>query len=198
MKIYSKIHNIQKGLIVHKDKRNEFLKNAYVTLDQIVEKLEPLLGKENLFMFHSIVDRELVTHIVDIEWQEELVSNFPMNATDPQKAWSEITYGKRYNLSAIFNIIADEDDDWNKASGIWAKKPPIRDDVPQVPTTPTKPYITSSIITLMIQDVKEGKIQVSSADSLIELLRRDYKVASGWAEKEIRAKYDTVDKSKQI
>lgn len=67
MKIYSKIHNIQKGLVVHKDKRNEFLKNAYVTLDQIVEKLEPLLEKENLFMFHNIVDRELVTHIVDIE-----------------------------------------------------------------------------------------------------------------------------------
>lgn len=51
---------------------------------------------------------------------------------------------------------------------------------------------------MKIQDVKEGKIQVSSADSLIELLRRDYIVARDWAEKEIRAKYDAVIKTKQI
>lgn len=124
MEIYSKIHNIQKWLFVTKDARNEFLKNSYVTLEQIVDKLEPLLETEKLFMFHNVVNRELITHIRDIEWEEEVISSFPMNATDPQRVGSEISYWKRYNLSAIFNIIADKDDDWNKASGIDHKTAP--------------------------------------------------------------------------
>lgn len=176
MKIYSKIHNIQKGLVVHKDKRNEFLKNAYVTLDQIVEKLEPLLEKENLFMFHNIVDRELVTHIVDIEWQEELVSNFPMNATDPQKAWSEITYGKRYNLSAIFNIIADEDDDWNKASGIWAKTPSTYvQNTPKV-WEPTE-WFNKPQLEQLFKELHEWVITAWSSQELVKKARTQWKVS---------------------
>jgi hypothetical protein len=35
---------------------------------------------------------------------------------DPQKAWSEITYWKRYNLWQLLNIQTDLDDDWNQAS----------------------------------------------------------------------------------
>lgn len=119
--------------------------------------------------------------IEKVETNEKLIkeNNRAKNRPYPVHAWKRI-----YDLTKHINS------QWNNA--------PIRDDVPQVPSKTAKPYITSPIITMKIQDVKEGKIQVSSADSLIELLRRDYKVASDWAEKEIRAKYDTVDKSKQI
>jgi hypothetical protein len=33
-----------------------------------------------------------------------------------------MTYGKRYNLSALLNIVSDEDDDWNTASS-WNNAP---------------------------------------------------------------------------
>ena len=33
------------------------------------------------------------------------------NIQDPQQLWKVITYGRRYNLTSIFNILADEDDD---------------------------------------------------------------------------------------
>ena len=187
MKIYSKIHSIQKGLVVHKDKRNEFLKNAYVTLDQIVEKLEPLLEKENLFMFHNIVDRELVTHIVDIEGQEELVSHFPMNATDPQKAGSEITYWKRYNLSAIFNIIADEDDDWNKASGIWAKNTSTyTQNTPKV-WEPTE-WMNKPQIEQLFKELHEWVVTAWNSGELVKKARLRWKVSKA-TEWEIATRY---------
>lgn len=184
MKIYSKIKTIQKWLSVTKDKRNEFLKNAYVTLDQIVEKLEPLLEKEGLFMFHKVDYLWLpllVTHIRDIEGEEEIISSFPMHATDPQRVWSEITYGKRYNLSAIFNIIADEDDDWNKASGIGAKTAPRSlEATPQGIKTPKllAEYIAeikqekdSNVIRTLQDEAKQGRLsekQIAWLDKEVE------------------------------
>ena len=39
-------------------------------------------------------------------------SEFTVNdITDPQQLGKVITYGRRYNLTSIFNILADEDDD---------------------------------------------------------------------------------------
>jgi len=63
-----------------------------------------------------------------------------------------------------------------------------------VPSKTTKPYITSPIITFMIQDVKEGKLQVASVESLIEKAREKYIVARDWAEKEFREKYANLNK----
>jgi len=80
----------------------------------------------------------------------------------------------------------DSENQWNNA--------PISHDVPQVPSKTTKPYITSPIITFMIQDVKEGKLQVASVESLIEKAREKYIVARDWAEKEFREKYANLNK----
>jgi hypothetical protein len=58
-----------------------------------------------------------VTCVVDTESGEMLQSMFPMiQSNDPQKIGSCISYGKRYNIGQIFNIITDRDDDGNEAS----------------------------------------------------------------------------------
>jgi hypothetical protein len=54
--------------------------------------------------------------VIDIDTDLEEKSEFPVIASDPQKIWGAITYGKRYNLWQLFNISTDEDDDWNNAS----------------------------------------------------------------------------------
>mgnify|MGYP003404221329 FL=1 len=82
-----------------------------MTLDNIIETLAPLLTSNKLLVTHFIENQELVTRVVDVESGELLDSSFGLLATDPQKKGSEVTYAKRYNLSALFNICADEDDD---------------------------------------------------------------------------------------
>jgi hypothetical protein len=100
-----------KNISVTKDGINPHFRSKYMTLDNIVETLHPLLLEQKLLLTHSINDRRLVTRISDVESTEVIDSYFPISATDPQKVGSEITYGKRYNLVALFNICADEDDD---------------------------------------------------------------------------------------
>ena len=53
----------------------------------------------------------LETSVYDIESEEAIKSSFPITNPDPQKFGSAMTYGKRYNLSALLNIVSDEDDD---------------------------------------------------------------------------------------
>jgi hypothetical protein len=64
------------------------------------------------------------------------------------------------------------------------KNPPKTDDTtPKAPTThtgTTKPYITDFIIQTMIQDLKEGKIQVVLPEQFVAHARTKY-VVGGWA-----------------
>ncbi len=49
---------------------------------------------------------------MDMESWETIGSDFVVNEIrDPQQLGKVITYGRRYNLVSIFNILADEDDD---------------------------------------------------------------------------------------
>ena len=51
-----------------------------------------------------------------------LSSQCEMAIWEPQKTWSAITYYKRYNLWCIFNIITDDDNDWNGKQGKQSDK----------------------------------------------------------------------------
>lgn len=116
--LYTKLFAIQtKGVQVSKDWVNPHFKSKYMTLDNIIETLSPLLAENKILVTHFVKEQELITRVADVESWEELDSSFWLLATDPQKKGSEITYAKRYNLSALFNICADEDDDANSVSG---------------------------------------------------------------------------------
>lgn len=51
---------------------------------------------------------------------EIMISRYPLRPVkqDPQGFGSAITYAKRYALSAMLGVVADEDDDGNAASGV--------------------------------------------------------------------------------
>lgn len=126
MSIYTKLLEIQKKhLAFEKDTSNPFFKSKYVSLDSIVEKLTPILDEFGLVVIHYTENNEVVTMVTDTDIREDedlrfidsIKSRFPLiDSNDPQKLWSCISYAKRYNLSQIFNIITDRDDDWNEAS----------------------------------------------------------------------------------
>ena len=123
MKLIEKIAKIQQEVSVQKSWNNPFFKSKYITLDDILAKLNPLLITNKVAVIHENIEWWVVTEIHDLESEDKLSSLFVINwVTDPQKMWAVISYGRRYNLVSLFNIIADEDDDWNsfyKKSLFW-------------------------------------------------------------------------------
>ncbi len=116
--ITSKLLQIQKqDIALKKDGRNPHFKSKYLTLDSIIEVYSPLLSNEGIVIYHNTKDSILTTHIIDTEDNSEIISEFAILNTDPQKRGGEITYGKRYNLGSLLNIMTEEDDDGNRASG---------------------------------------------------------------------------------
>lgn len=185
-KLYTKLLAIQtKGVQVSKDWVNPHFKSKYMTLDNIIETLAPLLKEQKLLVTHFISQQELITRVVDVESAELLDSSFGLLATDPQKKGSEVTYAKRYNLSALFNICADEDDDWNSVSG-W-NNAPIRDDVPQVSTTPTE-WMNKPQMEQLFKELHEWVITAWNSAELVKKARTKWKVSKAM-EWEIATRY---------
>lgn len=114
--LYKKLFEIQ-GLEVKKDANNPFYKSKYMTLDNIVETIAPLLKEHKLLVFHNTKNKEVCTTVCDIESEDKIVSKFPLpENNDPQKLGSAVTYAKRYNIGQLFNIVTDEDDDGNSVT----------------------------------------------------------------------------------
>ncbi len=119
----TKLFEIQKkNISVSKDWENSFFKNSkwktskYVTLENLMKVLSPILLEFNLLLYHKCEWWYLKTIVTDMDSWEIEISEFQLTNTDPQKQWAAITYAKRYNTSALFNITTEKDDDWNKAS----------------------------------------------------------------------------------
>lgn len=72
----------------------------------------------------------LETTLIHVSGTEK-VSRYPLRPTklDPQGFGSAITYAKRYALSAMLGVVADEDDDGNAASAKPATAPQTQRDV---------------------------------------------------------------------
>lgn len=122
MTLHTKLLEIQKKLLKFgKNGDNPFFKSKYLTLDHLLEVLLPVLNEYDILVYHITKDWNVETHVTDGE--NEIISSFPItNLTDPQKVGSIISYGRRYNLGQIFNIVTDVDDDGNKASVLEDKK----------------------------------------------------------------------------
>ncbi len=116
MTLHTKLLEIQKKMMKYgKNGDNPFFKSKYLTLDHLLEVLLPVCNDMDILVYHITKDWNVETHVTD--GTDDIVSSFPItNLTDPQKVGSIISYGRRYNLGQIFNIVTDVDDDGNKAS----------------------------------------------------------------------------------
>ena len=52
MSLLEKISKVQGKLSVRKDGKNPFYKSSYITLDEIMSKLQPLLDEEGLIVYN--------------------------------------------------------------------------------------------------------------------------------------------------
>lgn len=105
-----------------RDANNPFFKSKYVTLDNLLQAVRPLLAKHGLsFVQSPSGDGEniSVTTLLMHESGQWIESNpFLLKAAkaDPQGAGSAVTYGRRYSLSSVLGVAWDDDDDGNNAS----------------------------------------------------------------------------------
>ncbi len=123
------------------NKVNPHFKSKYADLAGIRDAVTPALAKNGLAVVQGTemagTTLMVFTRLVHSsgQWFE---SQFPVAIDKPQAMGSGITYGRRYTLSAICNIAADEDDDANAANenktivAPEPKKPPTYDRNPLV------------------------------------------------------------------
>ena len=119
--IYQKLFDAKKEFTsISKDQKNPHFKSAYYDINDLHKMADPVLHSHGLMIMNPINEGKITTQIVDIETGEMITSSFTIEYNaNPQKVGSEITYYRRYLLSALLGLQAD-DDDGNKAS---TKKP---------------------------------------------------------------------------
>lgn len=96
---------------VFRDSKNNHRNYKYVSLDCILESITPVLSKHGLLIVQYVQDTNLVTELYHCETAQVIKSNFPLEKNpDPQKVGSQITYYRRYQLSAMLGLVGTDND----------------------------------------------------------------------------------------
>lgn len=101
-----------------KDADNPYFHSKYTPLDAIWEEIRPILSESGLsvIQFPSQTGLETIILHESGEWIS-CDSKWDIDASNPQKIGSAITYMRRYGLSAALGIVSgDDDDDGNVAT----------------------------------------------------------------------------------
>lgn len=106
-------------------KNRKAMYGRYADLEAILQAVEGPLANEGLLIVQSVRTENgstpfLQTRLVHAETGQELTSELPLvtkDPNDPQKLGGSITYARRYGITALINIVADDDDDGNTAAG---------------------------------------------------------------------------------
>lgn len=127
-----------RGITCIKNAENPYFSSKYADLGVVVEALKAPLKEVGLDYCFTIAKESsaeqdgdkwyLDTYITDGK-DLALASVFPLTNATPQQFGACITYAKRYSLCTLFNVIAEEDDDGNAASGnrgVLPKKKPTQ------------------------------------------------------------------------
>jgi len=111
-----------------KDAQNQYLKNQYITLDNLLNTCRPLLTKHNLIVTQELAGEYIVTTLYHESGQfkgSAMIFN-PMagnkSTNNLQAIGGGITYAKRYALGALLCISTDVDDDGNSTPDTSFKK----------------------------------------------------------------------------
>ena len=116
-KIFKKLLEAKKQFTaITKDQKNPHFKSAYYDINDLHKMVDPILHEQGLLITSPILDGVMTTKLIDVETGESIESSFKIEYnSNPQKVGSEITYYRRYLLSSLLGLQA-EDDDGNKAS----------------------------------------------------------------------------------
>lgn len=104
-----------------KDSVNPHFRSKFASLQAVWDACQPALREAKLGMLQAVTEASnginITTRIIHEsgEWIEAGPAFFPTSKQDAQGFGSATTYGKRYSLCAMLGVVADDDDDGNKA-----------------------------------------------------------------------------------
>lgn len=127
---------------------NPHFKNNYATLQDVWDAAREVLAPNGLSIVqtYEATDGKLMNIRTTLlhasgQWIAGVLSMTPQQAS-PQGIASASTYGRRYGLSSILGIVADEDDDGNEASEVGRPKPVPK---PVPAPAPSAPRVSSPV-----------------------------------------------------
>jgi hypothetical protein len=111
---------------ISKEGNNPAFRSKYVTLDSILDALRPILTTNDLMLTQGTTDTVVTDcKVVAITVESRIIhtsgewisttATIPVTKPDAHGLGSALTYGRRYSVSALLAISADEDDDANGA-----------------------------------------------------------------------------------
>ena len=177
--IIEKLFNIQQEIgKMSKDSTNPFHNSKYFDINQLMDSLIPLLGKNELFLTQPLKHVPDCGHLLKTEFHcfetgEIFCSSSMMIPDDPnpQKVGSMITYYRRYSLVSALGIQA-EDDDGNAA----AKPKQTKDDgnaaAKPKQTKDDKPWLNPNT-----DEWIKAIAYIGSGKGTIQNIKRKYKIS---------------------
>lgn len=112
----------------------------YADLPTIWEKIQPVLQANGFVITHTISSNGVATIASHEKGEMWSFIEFSSENLTPQQLGSQITYFKRYNICAIFNLIIEGEDDDGMAAEKVLRRTPRLEDNQDVLKTPGKPF----------------------------------------------------------
>lgn len=187
--IQKKLLELQKkGISVQKHWNNPFTKSKYVLLDDLIETYRAVLCEAQIVIYHTMrEDGVLVTTLHDCEDDTMIQACFPrIESQDPQKLWSAITYGKRYNLWQLLNIVTDEDDDGNTGANKGKEAAKTSDKKEKPLWFNEKPHFEN-----FKQGVIDGKIDAPMYEDALKIIAKRWYAISSEMKEKLKAFYNS-------
>ena len=130
--INEKLFNLQQEIgAVSKDASNPFYKSKYFDINSLIKQLQPLLKKHRLLLLQPIEEDIVYSKLICVDGTGATISGLKLPViADPQKLGSCITYYRRYTLSSLLGLQA-EDDDANAASGVTEEQKWLNPNTPE-------------------------------------------------------------------
>lgn len=154
-----------------KNKVNPHFKSKYADLAAVHEAVDGALAKNGLTVMQPLCFDEKYGHVIKTELLhvsgESKVSVYPLpGGVKSQELASAITYGRRYSLSSLLGIAADDDDDGEAAGEHRTPAPPR-----QEPEIPKPPKATANVSSwsgkvAKCESPENGKWKVTGADGI--------------------------------
>lgn len=118
---------------LQKDAINPAFKGAkYVTLEKLTEQTVPVLNEHGLLWITMPAVTEygpaLDYRLIHVATNQEICGSMPLllKTTDPQAQGSALTYARRYSMMTVLGLVANEDDDGQRATVGPQKSAPSR------------------------------------------------------------------------
>ena len=161
VKALGELRNVAKNAV------NPHFRNRYASLDAILDDVRPILAAHNLGLSQEPLFEDgkagVVTRIIHSsgEYRASILL-LPVKDQTAQGVGSALTYAKRYAISSILGITADDDDDGELASKPAVAKIGFKAEAPKAKPEKAKEAIVADLVEI-------SNKAIEAADPLTEL-----------------------------